>query len=66
MVRAMASNEKTLLYLKEIEEAAGFLAEVFTRVPNHVGGRILEGKLNLMRRKYDDETTTLENWEHRR
>ena len=38
---------------EEIEEAAGFLAEVFTRVPNHVGGRILEGKLNLMRRKYD-------------
>jgi hypothetical protein len=26
---------------------------VFTRVPNHVGGRILEGKLNLLRRKYD-------------
>ena len=38
---------------EEIEEAAGFLQEVFTRVPNHVGGRILEGKLNLMRRKYD-------------
>jgi TolA-binding protein len=38
---------------EEIEEAAGFLAEVFTRVPNHVGGRILEGNLNLMRRKYD-------------
>jgi TolA-binding protein len=38
---------------EEIEEAAGFLEEVFTRVPNHVGGRILEGKLNLLRRKYD-------------
>ena len=38
---------------EEIEEAAGFLQEVFTRIPNHVGGRILEGKLNLMRRKYD-------------
>jgi TolA-binding protein len=38
---------------EEIEEAAGFLQEVFTRVPNHVGGRILEGKLNLLRRKYD-------------
>jgi len=38
---------------EEIEEAAAFLEEVFTRVPNHVGGRILEGKLNLLRRKYD-------------
>ena len=38
---------------EEIEEAAGFLQEVFTRVPNHVGGRILEGKLNLLRRRYD-------------
>jgi TolA-binding protein len=38
---------------EEIEEAAGFLEDVFTRVPNHVGGRILEGKLNLLRRKYD-------------
>jgi TolA-binding protein len=38
---------------EEIEEAAGFLQEVFTRIPNHVGGRILEGKLNLLRRKYD-------------
>ena len=38
---------------EEIEEAAGFLEEVFTRVPNHVGGRILEGRLNLLRRKYD-------------
>lgn len=38
---------------EEIEEAAGCLEEVFTRVPNHVGGRILEGKLNLLRRKYD-------------
>jgi TolA-binding protein len=38
---------------EEIEEAAGFLEETFTRIPNHVGGRILEGKLNLLRRKYD-------------
>ena len=38
---------------EETEEAAGFLEEVFTRIPNHVGGRILEGRLNLLRRKYD-------------
>jgi TolA-binding protein len=38
---------------EEIEEAAGCLEDLFTRVPNHVGGRILEGKLNLLRRKYD-------------
>ncbi|MEI6635024.1 MAG: tetratricopeptide repeat protein [Planctomycetota bacterium] len=38
---------------EEIEEAAAFLEEVFTRIPNHVGGRILEGKINLLRRKYD-------------
>ena len=38
---------------EEIEEAAAALEEAFTRVPNHVGGRILEGKLNLLRRKYD-------------
>jgi TolA-binding protein len=38
---------------EEIEEAAGFLEEAFTRVPDHVGGRILEGRLNLLRRKYD-------------
>jgi TolA-binding protein len=38
---------------EEIEEAAGYLEKVFTLVPNHVGGRILEGKLNLLRRKYD-------------
>jgi TolA-binding protein len=38
---------------EEIEEAAGFLEEVFTRLPNHEGGRILEGRLNLLRRKYD-------------
>ena len=38
---------------EEIEESAGFLEQVFTRVPNHVSGRILEGKLNLQRRKYD-------------
>ena len=37
----------------EVEEAAGYLEKVFTLVPNHVGGRILEGKLNLLRRKYD-------------
>jgi TolA-binding protein len=38
---------------EETEEAAGYLEKVFTLVPNHVGGRILEGKLNLLRRKYD-------------
>jgi TolA-binding protein len=38
---------------EEIEEAAGYLEQVFTRVPNHVNGRILEGRLNLLRRKYD-------------
>ncbi|MFM9195503.1 MAG: tetratricopeptide repeat protein, partial [Planctomycetia bacterium] len=38
---------------EEVEEAAGYLEKVFTLVPNHVGGRILEGKLNLLRRKYD-------------
>ena len=38
---------------EEIEEAAGFLEEAFARVPNHVGGRILEGRLNLLRRRYD-------------
>ena len=37
----------------EVEEAGAFLENVFTRVPNHVSGRILEGKLNLLRRKYD-------------
>jgi len=37
----------------EVEEAAGYLEQVFSRTPNHVGGRILEGRLNLMRRKYD-------------
>jgi TolA-binding protein len=38
---------------EETEEAAGFLEEAFARVPDHVGGRILEGRLNLLRRKYD-------------
>jgi TolA-binding protein len=38
---------------EQIEEAAGFLEEAFARIPNHVGGRILEGRLNLLRRKYD-------------
>jgi TolA-binding protein len=38
---------------EEIEEAAGYLDQVFSRVPNHVNGRILEGRLNLLRRKYD-------------
>jgi TolA-binding protein len=38
---------------EETEEAAAYLEKLFTLVPNHVGGRILEGKLNLLRRKYD-------------
>ncbi|NDC63215.1 MAG: hypothetical protein EBZ59_04340, partial [Planctomycetia bacterium] len=38
---------------EEIEESAAYLEQVFTRIPNHVSGRILEGKLNLQRRKYD-------------
>jgi TolA-binding protein len=37
----------------EIEESSAFLEQVFTRIPNHVNGRILEGNLNLRRRKYD-------------
>jgi len=54
-VQAEAYYQLALLKVdqEEIEEAAGCLEEVFTRIPNHVGGRILEGKLNLLRRKYD-------------
>ncbi|MFM8986109.1 MAG: tetratricopeptide repeat protein [Planctomycetia bacterium] len=37
----------------QIEEAAAFLEQCFTRTPNHVNGRILEGRLNLLRRKFD-------------
>ena len=54
-LQAEAAFQLALLKVdqEEIEEAAEFLEQVFTRVPNHVGGRILEGKLNLLRRKYD-------------
>jgi TolA-binding protein len=54
-LQAEAAYQLALLKVdqEEIEEAAGFLEQVFTRVPNHVGGRILEGRLNLLRRKYD-------------
>jgi tetratricopeptide (TPR) repeat protein len=37
----------------ETEEAAAFLERLFSLAPNHVGGRILEGRINLQRRRYD-------------
>ena len=54
-LQAEAAFQLALLKVdqEEISEAADFLEQVFTRVPNHVGGRILEGRLNLLRRKYD-------------
>jgi TolA-binding protein len=38
------------------KEAAGCLEQVFARAPNHVDGRILEGRLNLQLRKYAEAT----------
>jgi TolA-binding protein len=41
---------------EEYKEAGGFLEQVFARFPDHVGGRLLEGKVSLATKRIEKAT----------